>query len=112
AQVIFTITPPPSANAIWRNVKGRTLKSRVYRQWLKSESWTIATQRKGKTVEGPCTVVLSMRRPRANADLDNRIKPVLDCLEAGGAIVDDKQVETITAAWADHDGCRVEVTQG
>lgn len=114
----YTIDPPPSANAIWRNVKGRTLKSQVYRQWLKTVSWQIAEQRNRErcklpcldTLTGPCAVSLSLRRPRANADLDNRIKPVLDALEAGGAIADDKQVTTICAAWGDHDGCIVTVS--
>lgn len=107
----FTITPPPSANAIWRNVNGRTLKSRIYRQWLKTAMHEILLQRDPGDIplSGPVTVSISLKRMRKNADLDNRIKPTLDALEAGGAIVDDKQICTIMATWADHDGCRVTV---
>lgn len=105
----FDIAPPPSANKIWRNVNGRTLKSREYRRWLDLATWEIRIQQIGPALEGPAVVSMSLRRPRANADIDNRIKPVLDALESGGALVNDKQVTCITAAWADHDGCRVTV---
>lgn len=106
----YTIDVPPSANAIWRNVKGRTLKSRLYRQWLDKARWMIFSQHDGEPLAGPTTVQISLRRPRANADLDNRIKPTLDALQSGKAIANDKQVTSIHAAWADHDGCRVTVT--
>lgn len=106
----YTIDPPPSANAIWRNVKGRTLKSKVYRQWLDRNAWKVKTQHVGEPIDGPVTVSIHLNRPRANADIDNRIKPALDVLEAAGAIVNDKQVMSVYAAWVNCDPLECTVT--
>lgn len=107
----FTITPPPSANKLWRYTGGRPLKSREYRQWMKVAQMEILLQRNAGTpaLSGPVEVLISMKRMRKNADLDNRIKPTLDALESGGAIVNDKQIVKLSAEWATHDGCRVTV---
>ena len=43
-------------------------------------------------------------------DIDNRIKAVLDLLSRH-VIDDDRDVVSVTAAWGDVDGCRVEVEE-
>lgn len=105
----YTIDPPPSANKLWKIRSGRIVKTDQYKSWRIAAAWAIRAQHRGNPFTGPALITLSLRRPRANADIDNRIKPVLDALEAGGALVNDKQVTCVTAAWADHDGCRVTV---
>ena len=107
----FTITPPPSANKLWKPVGYKLVKTDAYKRWSRKAGWEVKLGRNGhETLTGPVAVSISLRRPRSNADLDNRVKPVVDALQAGGAIANDKQVETILATWADHDGCRVKVS--
>lgn len=105
--LVFSIKMPPTANKIWRVRKGSVpYKSEEYRAWRTEAAWDIAAQRGGNSIEGPCKVEISARRPRANADLDNRIKPILDALQDGGAFANDNAVHEISAKWADlnHNG--------
>jgi Holliday junction resolvase RusA-like endonuclease len=97
----FKCDMPPSANAIWRSVKGRVLKSKAYRDWLYTASWYAKTENKGRYYfyEGPLTVQLNLPRQHAASDLDNRIKPLLDALQAGGIIKNDNLVHRIEACW-------------
>lgn len=106
----YTIDPPPSANKLWKIRDGRMVKTDEYKSWKIAASWSIKSQRQGEALDGPTAVTLSLKRPRKNADIDNRIKPVLDALEAGGAIVNDKQVTAVCAAWAMHEGCQITVS--
>ena len=107
----FIITPPPSANKLWGFNRGRVHKTNAYTKWRDGDAGKdIMAQRKGQMIVGPTIVSISLRRPNGNSDLDNRIKPILDALQAGSAIVNDKQVTCVTASWADHDGCRVTVS--
>lgn len=106
----YTIDPPPSANKLWKIRDGRIVKTDDYKAWRIKAGWAIRAQRQGNPLDGPTSVTMSMKRPRKNADIDNRIKPVLDALEAGGAIVNDKQVTAVCASWANHDGCQVTVS--
>lgn len=106
----YTIDPPPSANKLWKIRNGRIVKTEEYRRWRGAAAWQVKLNHAGEPLDGPASVTMSMRRPRKNADIDNRIKPVLDALEAGGAIVNDKQVTCICAAWGNHDGCQITVS--
>jgi Holliday junction resolvase RusA-like endonuclease len=45
-------------------------------------------------------VTLAMRRPRANSDIDNRIKAILDFLQHIAAIDNDKHVMGVNAFWS------------
>lgn len=104
-------TAPPSTNGLFRNVRGRgRVKTDRYKKWRDKASWEIRLQHKGPPLDGPTALTLSMRRPRANADLDNHLKAAIDALEEGGAIANDKQISCITAAWADHEGCQITVS--
>lgn len=108
---VYTITVPPTANKLWKPVNYMLVKTAAYRKWMNAAGWEVKLQRKGlPSIQGPVAVSISLRRPRANADLDNRIKPSIDALQAGGAIENDKQITSIYAAWADHDGCRVTIS--
>lgn len=106
----YTIDVPPSANNLFRNVPGRgRVKSDRYKKWSKSAAWQVRLQHFGPALEGPTVISISLKRPNKNSDLDNRAKGVLDALQAGGAIGNDKQVSCLTLAWADHPDCRVTV---
>lgn len=106
----YTIDMPPSLNGIFTNRRGGRAKTTAYKRWKDVASWQVKLQHDGDPLEGPASVTMSMPRPRSNADIDNRIKPVLDALEAGGALGNDKQVTSVCAAWANHKDCIVTVS--
>ena len=99
---------PPSLNNIYVNVHKRgRVKTEEYRTWLRAASNDIAAQKPLK-VCGEVEIVVAIGPRRG--DLDNRIKPILDCLVVNGVIDDDKNVTAITARWAEEDGACVTIT--
>jgi Holliday junction resolvase RusA-like endonuclease len=93
---------PPSVNAIWRFTKGgKMYRTSEYMTWRNAESWTVNAQMKNQhCFIGPVYLTLAMRRPRANADIDNRLKGVLDLLQHLEVIANDKDVMGINAFWS------------
>lgn len=100
---------PPSTNRIWRSaVKGgrvRTYRAREYAAWMIAAAWRVkqAVQSQG-AVKGDVRVRLGFWPRDKRADLDNRIKPLLDSLVKGGAIENDNRVVHIEAEWRKFDG--------
>jgi Holliday junction resolvase RusA-like endonuclease len=94
---------PPSANRLWRyKGKGEAYRSEDYMTWLNGEGWNLKAQQPGQPkFDGPVYVVIAMKRPRANADLDNRLKPIGDLLQHIGAISNDKHIHGWNAYWSD-----------
>ena len=109
--ITLTMALSPSVNQNWRAVSGRVIKSKAYRVWLNS---TICMNGvpvwAHEMIQTPVAVVIKMRLPRANADLDNRIKPILDILVLRCFILDDKQVESLNVCWGQPEGGACEVT--
>jgi Holliday junction resolvase RusA-like endonuclease len=100
---------PPSLNNIFVNIPGRgRVKTHDYKTWLRSASNLIMAQ-KPVRVEGEVEISVAIGPRRG--DLDNRIKPILDCLVTNGVIDDDKHVVAITARWALEDGAMVTITK-
>ena len=99
-QFKFTVNMPPSTNRIWRNYKGRTVKSAEYRDWLKSAQWqfleTLDTNRPSEPLSGPVALSIAMHSSEDQRtwkrDLDSVIKPIGDVLEYVGLVLDDNQV--------------------
>ncbi len=90
---------PPSINEMFRNVPGRgRAKTQRYREWCAAAGWD--ANGVGQCM-GPFKLVLiiSTEKRRANADLDNRIKPVLDLLVTHKVVEDDRHCEAIHAQW-------------
>lgn len=91
----LTLPYPPSCNAVWRNVYGRTLlssKARVYRNRVDSYCHV----RRVTPLEGDVMVSIIAYRPRRVGDLDGVLKLTLDSLQ-GWAFKNDKQVVRIVA---------------
>jgi Holliday junction resolvase RusA-like endonuclease len=104
----ITIPVPPSANNMFINVPKRgRVKSTEYRKWRDAAGWFIQSQPHPK-VPGKVNILIEVRRGRG--DIDNRVKPVLDLLVLHHLIDDDRNVQSVTARWADVDSCRVTVT--
>ena len=94
-------TLPPSANIIWRQGKRGTYRNPKYVAWLEAEGLLLKGQLRGqKKFSEPVSVTMGLRRPRANSDLDNRIKPVGDLLEAIGVISNDKLIHHWDIRWS------------
>lgn len=104
-----TLPYPPSANRYWRNVRGRTLKSREARRYAVECQWLARAESDGALLQGEVAVTLRLYRPSKRGDLDNRIKVVLDALQ-GVAYADDKQVIEIHAyRYDDKENPRIEI---
>jgi len=87
--VIFEL--PPSANACWRQYKGRTILSAKYRAWREENKHL---DNKGNPIVPfpfPVTICITVHPGKKwrRCDLDNRIKPILDQLQHCGYLVDD-----------------------
>ena len=112
SEVFLRLPIPPSVNSAWRNVPGKgRVKTGIYKKWRNDALLCVAVMRgSSKPLSGPVSVSMAIRRPRKGADVDNRIKPVLDLLQAAAVIDDDKNVEEVTARWDETaDGCEVTV---
>lgn len=95
ADIVLTIAAPPSANRLWRNFRGRMVKSDEYRAWKDEQAAAIAHQLGGARIEGYFAIAMLM--PQSRMDLDNRVKPLLDAMQAGGAVVNDKRCMSLSA---------------
>lgn len=101
---------PPSVNRLWRAIPGRgVIKSKVYREWLEKNLWIIRGQTRDK-IEGKFTIEIEATRPdRRKRDLDNIVKPLLDCIVQAGVANDDSLCEMLTVKWINH-GTGVAIT--
>ena len=96
---------PPSVNHIWRHTrrfgKPVTYRTEQYQTWLNSVGYSVNRQTSNQPKwHDPIYITIAMRRPRSNADIDNRIKPCLDLLQYVEVIKDDKLVEGVNAYWS------------
>lgn len=106
---VITIPIPPSVNSMYVNVPRRgRVKSSAYVRWIKNAGWALQTQPHAR-VPGKVNVLIEIRRPTANSDVDNRVKAALDLLVSHGVIDDDRYVQSVKAVWAEVDSCRITV---
>lgn len=93
---------PPSVNAIWRFTKGgKMYRTLQYMTWRNGEAWNVTAQlAKQHRFTGLVFLTVAMKRPRSNADLDNRAKGILDLLAHVGAINNDKDVMGLNLFWS------------
>jgi crossover junction endodeoxyribonuclease RusA len=105
---------PPSANSIWRSKRNKygkpaIFRSKAYEAWKRECMTLLMVQRPG-TLRGPffATITLGVHKRRSNSDADNRIKPMMDLLQAAEVIENDKFAERVTVQWGEApEGCRV-----
>jgi crossover junction endodeoxyribonuclease RusA len=90
---------PPSANRLWRYVGGRPIKSADYRAWLEEAAQIVAIAKTRRTV-GPFGLSVQVgRKDKRKRDIDNFLKPLLDAIQAGGAVEDDSDCEHLEMRW-------------
>jgi Holliday junction resolvase RusA-like endonuclease len=98
--VVYQIPPPPSVNAMYRNVPGRgRVKTKRYLTWQRAAMNELIAQR-ARHFDQPCNVNLSLP-DNQRGDIDNRLKPVLDLLVSAGVLTDDNKthVRGVSAFW-------------
>jgi crossover junction endodeoxyribonuclease RusA len=101
----FLVLPyPPSVNALYRAVKGRSILSEKYRDW-KAEASTALMLQKPKPIAGQVSVIVEMSPPdKRKRDLDNAgFKAILDLLVSFSIIAadDSSVVREIVARWVE-----------
>lgn len=93
---------PPSVNHIYRHTKNGTFRTAEYNTWANAVGYAVNRQMAGqKKWTEPVYITIAMRRPRSNADIDNRLKGVGDLLQAHGVITNDKLIHGWNAYWSD-----------
>lgn len=99
--VILAIPYPPSANRLWRNVGGKTLKSAEYRAWMDRAGWEVRSQRPRGIVGRYVLTVTATAPDKRRRDIDNLAKPISDLLVQSGVVGDDCQAKRVTLEWTD-----------
>lgn len=98
---MIAVPYPPSVNRIWRNVRGKTLKSAEYRAWL-AEALVALRAQHAPAVKGSYSLAIVADRPdRRQRDLGNLEKAISDLLVHAGVIEDDHLAKSIIMAWSD-----------
>ncbi len=98
---------PMSVNGMYANVaKVGRVKTKAYKAWIVAAGWELRSQFPKKV---PGRVVISIKIKRERGDVDNKIKCCLDLLVNHDIIDDDRNVERVTAEWADVPGAVVTV---
>lgn len=111
-EIVITLTePPPSVNAIFKNVasKGRS-KTKSYKAWLSSAGWEVKAQCP-RRIGGRVMVDITCKRIPGRCDIDNRIKAILDLLVGLYVIDDDQYVEEVRARWGGDAACSIVITE-
>lgn len=97
--VDLVLPAPPSVNEAFRNVPGKgRVKTKVYDAWHSHASWRIRLQKPG-TIIGNVMLLIGVERISERADIDNRIKLILDVLVSQKVITDDRYVTAFAACW-------------
>jgi crossover junction endodeoxyribonuclease RusA len=91
---VIILPLPPSANRMWRMVRGKVTKSPEYRAWKSEAAWSIAHQTGGQPPLEHYR--LDVIVPATRRDPDNHLKAIGDALQAGGAIRNDKLLRALT----------------
>jgi Holliday junction resolvase RusA-like endonuclease len=92
--MVLTLAEPPSANRIWRRSRTGIHKSTEYKDWLRVGADSIASQLGGAAPIDHFNVGILI--PPSRRDPDNSLKPLMDLLQAGGAIRNDRLLQRLT----------------
>ncbi|HEY8358653.1 MAG TPA: RusA family crossover junction endodeoxyribonuclease [Ramlibacter sp.] len=84
---------------MFKNVRGKgRVKSEAYDQWRAAAATSLRLQHV-PAIPGRVVAVFGVERGSLAADIDNRIKAMLDAIVAAKIIRDDNQVTAFAAAW-------------
>ena len=88
---------PPTINNYYRHSRRTTYKRAEARAWQEVATANIKTAWGNRMAYGGAVRlhIIFEVQTRRKWDMDNRIKPLQDCLEYAGVIVNDNQVEIL-----------------
>jgi Holliday junction resolvase RusA-like endonuclease len=99
APVRFTMPTPPSANHLFKNVKGvGRVQTSHYSDFIRMGIAAIRRQ-SVQPIIGRVIVLASVERMSDKADIDNRMKALLDAIVKAGIIEDDRFVTWLPINW-------------
>jgi len=102
-----------SCNTLYRTYQGRILISKPGRRYKQQVTQALRDQRQAKqyqTITEPCAVDIQLRfKSRRKRDVDNALKPLLDCMEHAGVLENDHLIHrlTISKEHAETDSIRI-----
>ena len=113
--ISLSLPAPPSLNSSYANLPGRgRIASRALKSWKKEAGLRILLQKPGKIVGWFQFEATIQRMPRQKcADIDNRIKHLVDICVAHGVVDDDKLMVSVKGTWVSPgagDACRVTIS--
>jgi len=98
-EISFTMPTPPSTNALFKNIKGRgRVRTDKYNDFILF-GITAIRQQKVKPIKGHVVMVIGVERMSGTADIDNRLKAMLDVIVKAGVLQDDRFVTGIAVSW-------------
>ena len=84
---------PPSVNAMYANVRGRKVKTKVARKYQENVAKICLCVGAGRKYSGSIKVSIDAYPPdRRRRDIDNILKSLLDSIQAGAVYKDDSQI--------------------
>lgn len=91
----FIMPMPPSINRTYKSGNGRFYKDHKAAKWQADAIWKIKSQAITALPEGRYCVRVVLYGLRSNADIDGRIKGILDAIQLAGVITDDKLIDDL-----------------
>lgn len=99
-EVLFSISTPPSVNALFKNRRGGRAKTAEYKAWIRHAGIEINAQLVGAILFGADLRMSIAVYPRnRRADISNLIKAVEDLCVRMGIIRDDSDVVDLHIIW-------------
>lgn len=99
APVAFTLPTPPSVNELYKNLPGKgRVKSGAYDDFVRRGVTAIRNQRVA-SLSGYVIAIFGVERMSLSADIDNRLKSMLDTIVKAGIVVDDRFITAIAVSW-------------
>ena len=96
-EITIQMPYPPSTNRLWRQFRGRTIKSKEYREWIERASAALAGI---KPVCGKYNLLILAARPdKRRRDVANLEKAISDALQAAGIVEDDSLAHSVKCEW-------------
>ena len=106
---------PPTVNNLYGRLRNTVYKKPEVRKWQKA---TIDYMRREWKTKSPIRTALEVRiefttKDHRKWDIDNRIKPLQDCLERAGIIENDRQIEKLEVErkYGEQDKTRIQILE-